>query len=84
MDVAKSCCKHHPDFFFCPRSNFAMTSACYKGPVFIFFLNDHLLNEFTCCVSTFAYFMLAGNVGLHLRSPVSNVKSCGNFSDIIC
>ena len=41
------------------------------------------LPEFMHCVSGLAYDVLSGNLGMALRSPVPNVESCGNFSDII-
>lgn len=39
--------------------------------------------EFMRCDSGLAYDVLSGNPGMALRSSVPNVKSCGNFSDII-
>lgn len=39
--------------------------------------------EFMHCDSGFAYDVLPGNPGMAFRSSVPNVKSCGNFSDII-
>lgn len=39
--------------------------------------------EFMHCVSGLAYDVLSGNFGMGLRSPVPNVRGCGNFSVII-
>lgn len=39
--------------------------------------------EFMCCVSGLAYDVLSGNLGMALRSPVPNVKGCGNFRDTV-
>jgi len=39
--------------------------------------------EFMHCVSGLACDVLSGDLGMALESPVPNVKSYGNFSDII-